>query len=95
MRTSHQWCSIKKALLKNFTLLTGSHLCLGSLFNKACNFIKKKTSTRAFFPLNIAKFLRTPNLKNIYCPVNTPCVFHAKTTWKQLWSVYRVLTDAT
>ena len=43
---------------------------LESLFNKvvgreACNFIKKRLQHRCF-PMNIAKFLRTPILKNIY-----------------------------
>ena len=43
---------------------------LESLFNKAaalqaCNFIKKRLQHRCF-PVNIAKFLRTPILMNIY-----------------------------
>ena len=42
---------------------------LEPLFNKAavgqvCNFIKKRLQHRRF-PVNIAKFLRRPNLKNI------------------------------
>ena len=42
---------------------------LGSLFNKvvgleACNFIEKRLQLRCF-PLNIAKFLKTPIMKNI------------------------------
>ena len=32
---------------------------------EACNFIKKRLQLRCF-PLNFAKFLRTPILKNIY-----------------------------
>ena len=43
---------------------------LESLFNKAaglqvCNFIKKRLQQRCF-PVIIAKFLRTPILKNIW-----------------------------
>ena len=43
---------------------------LGSLFIKVaslkvCNFIKKRLQRR-YFPVNIAKFLRTPILKSIY-----------------------------
>ena len=42
---------------------------LDSLFNKVagfqdCNFIKRTLQHR-YFPVNIAKFLRTPILKNI------------------------------
>ena len=36
---------------------------LESLFNKACSFIKKKLQHRCF-PVNIAKFIRTPVLMN-------------------------------
>ena len=50
-------------VLKNFTILTGKHLCQ-SLFNKvlglqSCNFIKKRLQ-HSCFPVNIMKFLRTP-----------------------------------
>ena len=46
-RSSHQRCSIKKAILKNFVILTGKHLCRGLFFNNAaghqsCTFIKKR-----------------------------------------------------
>ena len=43
-RGSYQRCSVKKAVLKNFAIFTGKHLC-SSLFLKklqACNFIKKR-----------------------------------------------------
>ena len=43
-RGSHRTCSAKKAVLNNFTLLTGKRVCC---------------------PVNIAKFLRAPILKNI------------------------------
>ena len=45
----------KKAVLKNFTILTGKHLCW-RLFS-AWNFIKKRFQHRCF-PLNIAELLR-------------------------------------
>ena len=57
-RSSHQRCSRKIAVLKNFATFTGKHL-------QACNFIKKRLQHRCF-PVNIAKFLRRPILKNIY-----------------------------
>ena len=48
---------MKKAVLKNFVVFTGKF--------QACNFTEKRLQHRCF-PLNIAKFLRTSILKNIY-----------------------------
>ena len=42
-RTSHWRCSIKKAVLKNFTIFTGKHLCW-SLFSSL-----QETPTQVFF----------------------------------------------
>ena len=45
-RSSHQRCSVKKGVLKNFAKFTEKHLCQSLYFNKvaeACNFIKKET----------------------------------------------------
>ena len=50
-------CSVKKCVLKKFPIFTGKHL-------KACNLIKRRIQHKCF-PVNIAKFLRTPTLKNI------------------------------
>ena len=63
MRTSflksiHQRCSIKKAVLNNFAIFTGEYLSL-----QACN--ENRIQHRCF-PVNIAKFLRTPIVKNIF-----------------------------
>ena len=44
-RSSHQRCSIKKYVLRNFTKLTGEHLCQSLFFNK---FIKKETLAQMF-----------------------------------------------
>ena len=49
---SSQRCLIKQ-VLKNFAIFTGS-----------CRFIKKRLK-HTCFPMNIAKFFRTPILKNI------------------------------
>ena len=53
----------KKGVLKNFAKFTEKHLCQSLFFNKnagaTCNFIKKETLTQ-MFPVNFAKFLRTP-----------------------------------
>ena len=68
-RSSHRRCSLKKAVLKDFAIFTGKHLCWSLFFKKVttlqpCNFIKKRLQHRRF-PVNIAKFLRTIILKNI------------------------------
>ena len=57
----------KKAVLENFAIFTGKQL--GFPFNKvaslqAHNFLKKRFQSQVF-PVDIAKFLRLPILKNI------------------------------
>ena len=44
-RSSHQRCSVRKVVLRNFLKFTGKHLCQSLFFNKVkpCNFIKKET----------------------------------------------------
>ena len=59
-RSSHRSCFMKKGVLKNFAIFTGKL--------QVRNFIKNRLQHRCF-PLNIAKFLRTPISKNI-CSVN-------------------------
>ena len=59
----------KKAALKSFAIFTEKHLRSSLFLNKnvglqSWNFIKKRLQHR-FFPVNIAKFLRTPVLENI------------------------------
>ena len=56
--SSHQRCSIKKAVLKI------TQYSQENAFSPA-NFIEKRIQHR-YFPVNIAKFLGTPILKNIY-----------------------------
>ena len=56
-RSSHRRCSVNKAALNDFAIFTGKHL-------KACYFIKKRLQHKGF-PVNTAKFLRTPISKNI------------------------------
>ena len=67
-RSSHQRCSIKKAILKYFVIFTGKHLCRCLFFNKvaghqACNFFRKRLQHR-YFLANIGKFIRRAILKN-------------------------------
>ena len=52
----------QKAVLKNFAIFTGRHLCW-SLFLINGNFIKKRLQ-HSCFPVNIVKFIRTLILKN-------------------------------
>ena len=55
-RSSHQSCSIKNGVHRNFTKFTGKHLCQSLFFNKV-------TGLRCF-PVNFVKFLGTPFLQN-------------------------------
>ena len=56
---SHQKSSIKKVLLQISQNSHENTCARVSFFNKACNFIKKETLTQVF-PVNFAKFVRTP-----------------------------------
>ena len=51
-RSSHQRCSVKKGVLRNFAKFTGKHLCQSLFFNEvpggACNFIKKEALAQVF-----------------------------------------------
>ena len=63
-RSSHQRCFLKKGVLINFAKFTGKHLCHSLFFNKvadlrSADLLKKKLWDRCF-PVNFAKFIRTP-----------------------------------
>ena len=69
-RSSHQRCSIKKGVLRNFTEFTAKHLCQSLFFNKvagrmSATLLKKRLWHRCF-PVNFVKFLRTPFLQNTF-----------------------------
>ena len=62
--SSHKSFSIKKGVLKSFAKSTGKHLCQSLFFDKvaalmAATLLKKRLLHRCF-PVNFAKFLRTP-----------------------------------
>ena len=61
-RSSHQRCSMKKDVLRNFSEFTGKHLC-HSLCLGLQLYLKKRLWHRCF-PVNLEKFLRTPFLQN-------------------------------
>ena len=64
-RSSHQRCSIEKAVLKNFSIFTGKHLCWSFFFLKACCFIKRNSNTGVFLWI-----LRIFYVKNTYSEEN-------------------------
>ena len=70
-RSSHQRCSVKKGVLRNFAKLTGKHLCQSLSFNKVAG----ARLWHRCFPVNFVKFLRTPRLGD--CFLST-CVFVKK-----------------
>ena len=72
----------KKAVLKNFAIFTGKYLCWSLFLIKlqACNFIKKRFQHRCL-PVNIAKFLKTANLKNI-CRTAASVIFSSCSSCK-------------
>ena len=67
-RSSHQRCSMKNGVLRNFTKFTGKHMCQSLFFNTVAYLspatLLKKRLWHRYFPVNFAKFLRTPFLKN-------------------------------
>ena len=67
-RSSHQRCSMKKGVLRNFTKFTGKQLCQSLFFNKVAGLrpatLLKKRLWHSCFPVNFVKFLRTPFLQN-------------------------------
>ena len=65
-RSSHQRCSIKKGVLRNFTKFMGKHLCqslIKLLASRPATLFKKRLWHRCF-PVNFVKFLRTSVLRN-------------------------------
>ena len=68
-RSSHRRCSVRKRVLRNFAKFTGKGLCQSLFFNntavlKPATLLKKRLWHRCF-PVNFAKFLKTPFLQNI------------------------------
>ena len=67
-RSSHRRCSVTRGVLGNFGKFTGKHLCQSLFFNKVAGLrpatLLKKRLWHRCFPVNFAKFLRTPFLQN-------------------------------
>ena len=68
VRSIHRRCFVRKGVLRNFVKSTGKHLCQSLFFNKVAGLrpatLLKKRLWHRCFPLNFAKFLRTPFLQN-------------------------------
>ena len=52
-KSSNRKCSIKEAVLKNFAIFTGKHVCCSFFF------IEFQAYRTVIFPVNIAKYLKT------------------------------------
>ena len=63
-RSSHRRRSAKKVVLRSFAKFIGKQLCQSLFFNKVAGLrlatVLKKRLWHRCFPLNFAKFLRTP-----------------------------------
>ena len=63
-RSSRPEVFCKKGVLRNFAKFKGKHPCQRLFFNKVAGFrpatLLKKSLWHGCFPLNFAKFLRTP-----------------------------------
>ena len=62
-RSSQRRCVVRKGVLRHFTKFAGKHLCQSLFFNQVAGEVKKRLWHRRF-PMNFAKFLRTPFLQN-------------------------------
>ena len=67
-RSSHQKCSVRKDVLRNFTNFTAKHLCQSLFVNKAAGLtpatLLKKRLWHRCFSMNFVTFLRTRFLQN-------------------------------
>ena len=66
-RSSYRRCSVRKGVPRNFAKFTGKNLCQSLFFNKVAGrpaTLLKKRLWHRFFPVNLAKFLRTLFLQN-------------------------------
>ena len=78
-RSNHWRCFVKKGVLRDFAKFTGKHLCQRLFFNKIAAILFKKSLWHRCFPVNFAKYLRTPFSQNtseqlLLCTVQ--CTLH-------------------
>ena len=83
----------KKSVLKNFAKFTGKHLYQGLFFNKVVRWrvqlYLKSDSDTVFFPVNYAKFPRTPFLLNTSELLDLKNSFLALSFW--FWFIFQEL----
>ena len=64
LRSNRPGVFCKKGILRNFTKFIGKNLCLNLFFNKVASLrpvtLLKRRLRHCCFPVNFAKFLRTP-----------------------------------
>ena len=64
-RSSHQRCSVKKGVLRNFAKFIGKHMCRSLFFNKIAGLgpatLLKRRLWHRCFSMNFEKFQRTPS----------------------------------
>ena len=60
LSSSHQRCSLRKGVLRNFERFTGKQLCQSLFFNKVAGL----RLWHRCFPVTFSKILRTPFLQN-------------------------------
>ena len=81
-RSSHQRCSVRKGVLRNFTKFIGKHLCQSLIFNKVGGLrptaLLKKRLRHRYFPADFVEFPRTPILQNTSgrLPLNFQANYH-------------------
>ena len=86
---------MKKGVLRNFAKFTEKHLCQSLFFNKVADLrpatLFKKRFWRRYFPVNFAKFLRTPFLtKHLWWLLLkwwVKCIIHVINLNELLWIV--------
>ena len=109
-RSSHPEVFCKKGVLRNFAKFIGKHLCqMLFFFNKVAGLrpatLLKKSLWHRCFPVNFAKYLRTPFLQNTsngcFCKNTTQrrikklwlrCL-RSLTTWQTETNVYLYCND--
>ena len=74
-RSSHQRCSVRKGVFRNFAKFTVKYLCQSLFFNKVAGLrpatLLKKSVWHRCFPVNFNKFLRTlPLTTSVRTPHN-------------------------
>ena len=91
-RGRHWRCSLKKGALRNFTKITGKHLCQSLLFNKFAGLrpatLLKKRPWHRCFPVNFVNILRAPFLQKIHARGCRSQTLHWINLWRWLKFLY-------